>query len=97
VSGLGRLNEAVGAAFTLPVGAISAPVVTYDGVYVMRVDRRVEASREEFEKQKDAQRRDVTLSLRQSRVRDFMEGLRQGASIKDKRKQLSAAARAQAS
>jgi peptidyl-prolyl cis-trans isomerase D len=97
VQGLGRLNEAIGAAFALPVGTISAPVVTDDAVFVLRVDRRVEAKREEWEKQKDAQRRDATNALRQIRVRNYMDGLRKKANVKDKRKALNAAAKAQTS
>ena len=34
-------NQAVGAAFALPVGAISEPVRTDDGVFVIRVDKKV--------------------------------------------------------
>lgn len=96
VPGLGRLNAAVGAAFSLPVGAISEPIATDDGVFVIRVDRRIDASREAFEAQKAVQRASAMNVLQQARVREFMEGLREKADIKDRRKQLNAAARAQA-
>jgi peptidyl-prolyl cis-trans isomerase D len=86
VPGLGRLNEAVGAAFALPVGAVGAPVRTNDGVFVIRVDRRVESSKAEFEKQKAAQRQTVLSSLRQQRVRAFLENLRRTATVDDRRK-----------
>jgi len=95
VPNLGRLNAAIGAAFALPVGAISNPIATDDGVFVIRVDRRIEASREAFEAQKEVQRSTALNVLQQARVRDFMEGLRANADIKDRRKALSAAARAQ--
>jgi peptidyl-prolyl cis-trans isomerase D len=95
VPGLGRLNAAVGASFGLPIGAISEPIVTDDGVFVLRVDRRVEASRDAFEAQILAQRANAVRVLQDSRLREFMEGLRENADIKDRRKQLSAAARAQ--
>lgn len=95
VPGLGRLTRAVGAAFALPVGEISEPIATDDGVYVIRVDRRVEASREAFELQKEVQRSTAISLLQQTRVRDFMEGLREDANVRDRRKQLNAAARAQ--
>ncbi len=97
VPGLGRLNEAIGAAFTLPVGVVSAPVVTNDAVYVMRVDKRVNASRDEWEKQKTVQRSQLTEALRQTRLRDYLDGLRKHADVKDKRKALNAAAREQGS
>ena len=96
VPGLGRLNAAVGAAFALQVGAISEPIATDDGVFVVRVDRRTEASRDAWEAQKQVQRGATVGALQQARVRDFLEGLRESADIKDRRKQLNAAARRQA-
>lgn len=95
VPGLGRLNEAVGAAFSLPAGSVSAPIVTDDGVFVLRVERRVEADKAAWEKQKDAQRKQATANLREARVRNYMDGLRKASKIKDRRKELNAAARAQ--
>jgi peptidyl-prolyl cis-trans isomerase D len=95
VPGLGRLNGAIGAAFALPIGAISEPIATDDGVFVLRVDRRVEANREAFEAQKAVQRANALRVVQDARLREFMEGLRQNADIEDRRRQLSAAARAQ--
>ena len=95
VPGLGRLNPAVGAAFSLPIGAISEPIVTDEGVFVLRVDRRVEASRDAFEAQKATQRANAVRVLQEARLREFMEGLRDQADIDDRRKELNAAARAQ--
>lgn len=95
VPGLGRLNAAIGAAFSLPIGAISEPIATDDGVFVIRVEKRTEASRDAFEAQKALQRTNATRVLQEARMREFMEGLREVATIKDRRKQLSAAARAQ--
>lgn len=95
VSGLGQLNEAIGAAFSLPVGRISEPIVTDDGVYVLRVDKRVEASHDAFEKQKDEQRKNAVNALRQARVRSYMEALRKNADVKDRRAQINAALRRQ--
>ena len=96
VPGLGRLNAAVGASFALPIGAISEPIATDDGVFVLRVDRRVDATRDAFEAQKATQRANAVRVLQDARLREFMQGLRETAEIKDRRKQLSAAARAQA-
>lgn len=95
VPGLGRLNAAVGASFALPIGAVSEPIVTDDGVFVLRVDRRVEASPDAFEAQKAIQRANALRVLQEARIREFMEGLRENANIKDRRRQLNAAARAQ--
>ena len=95
VPGLGRLNAAIGAAFALPIGAISEPIVTDEGVFVLRVDRRTEASRDAFEAQKATQRANAIRVLQEARLREFMEGLREQADIDARRKELSAAARAQ--
>jgi peptidyl-prolyl cis-trans isomerase D len=94
-AGLGGFNEAVGAAFALPIGAVSQPIRTSDGVFVLRVDRRVPASKAEFEKQKEQQRAQVLRGMREQMVRDYLEELRKNAKIKDSRKQLNAAARRQ--
>ena len=96
VPGMGRLNAAVGAAFSLPIGRISEPIVTDDGVFVMRVERRHEASREEWEQQKDVQRQQTLNALRQNRLRNFLDGLRERADVDDRRQQINAAARQQA-
>jgi peptidyl-prolyl cis-trans isomerase D len=93
VPGLGRFTEPIGAAFGLPVGAVSAPVRADNGVYVLRVDRRVNASREEFEKQRDALRRAAIQQQRQNRVQLFLDDLRRSADIADHRKDINATIR----
>ena len=93
VSGLGRLNEAIGAAFSLPVGVVSSPVKTSEAVAVIRVDRRVDADRAAWEAQKAAQRQQVTQGLRQQRIQAFLQQLHSDAKIDDRRKSLAQAAR----
>ena len=93
VPGIGQGNEAVGAAFALSVGAVSIPVATEDAVFVIRVDRRVNASREKWEAQKQVQRNLLTRSLREERVRSYLEDLRASAKIEDNRREIAAAAR----
>lgn len=92
---LGALSEAMGASFSLPVGSVSAPVKTETAVYVLRVDRRVEASREEWDKQKATQREQVTRGMREQRIRLFLDGLRKSAKIVDHRKEIQSAQRRQ--
>jgi peptidyl-prolyl cis-trans isomerase D len=94
-TGLGGFNQAVGAAFSLPIGAVSQPIRTNDGVFVLRVDRRIESDSAAFVKQKDQQRSQILRGMREQMVRDYLEGLRKGASITDNRKKLNAAARRQ--
>ena len=93
VPGMGRLNEAIGAAFSLPIGAVSNPIKTEDAVIVMRVDRRVDADRAKWEQQKTTQRVSLIQGLRQQRIQAFLVQLRNAAELEDNRKQLAAAAR----
>jgi len=91
--GIGRLNQAIGAAFSLPIGAVSTPIRVYDGIFVERVDTRVLHEKSEWEKQKVAQRAQVLQQLRQQRVRDFLQNLRDNSKITDRRKEIEAANR----
>jgi parvulin-like peptidyl-prolyl isomerase len=88
---VGQLNQVVGAAFGLPVGAVSRPIRTSDAVYVIHVDRRVPADRAAWEKQKSDQRQTLLRTLRQQRVREYLEDLRQSARITDNRAAIEAA------
>ena len=97
VPGLGRLNEAVGAPFGLPVGATSVPVKTEDGVFVIRVDARVNADRVAWEAQKDQQRQQLLLRLRRQRIQDFVTALRKEADVDDRRREIQALTRERAS
>lgn len=92
-AGVGRLNEAIGAAFTLPIGAVSAPLRTLDGVFIIQVLRRTLADRQEFERQKTAIRADEIGALRQQRIQQFLGNLRDNAKVVDRRKQIAAAQR----
>lgn len=93
VPGMGQGNQAIGAAFSLPVGAVSAPVETPDAVYVIRVDRRVNADRAKWEAQKQVQRQLLGQSMRQQRVQQFLQDLRSSADVKDNRTKIESAAR----
>jgi peptidyl-prolyl cis-trans isomerase D len=91
--GIGRLNQAIGAAFSLPIGAVSKPIRVYDGIFVERVDQRVLQDKAEWEKIKAVQRAQVTQQLKQQRVREFLQNLRDNAKVKDRRKEIEAANR----
>ena len=92
--GIGRLNQAIGAAFKLPIGAVSAPIRTYDAIFVERVDQRVTQDRSVWEKTKETQRAQATNQLRQQKVRDFLQNLRENAKVVDRRKEIESANRA---
>jgi peptidyl-prolyl cis-trans isomerase D len=93
VPGIGQFNEAVGAAFALPVGATSDAVRARTGVYLLRVERRVVANREAWEQQRDQQRNETLSRVRQGMVQQFLTNLRQDARIEDRRREVEAAAR----
>ncbi|MDP9178144.1 MAG: peptidyl-prolyl cis-trans isomerase [Gemmatimonadota bacterium] len=91
--GIGRLNEAIGAAFSLPIGVVGAPIRTHDAIFVERVDSRVVADSAAWAQQKDIQRAQVMNQMRQQRVREFLTNLRANAKIVDRRKEVEAANR----
>jgi len=91
--GLGRLSEAVGAAFDLPVATVSKPIKTHDGIFIERVDMRVVADSAAWEKQKEGQRMQLTNQIRQQRIRQFLTNLRESAKIVDNRKEVESANR----
>jgi peptidyl-prolyl cis-trans isomerase D len=95
VPGLGQFNEAIGAAFGLPVGAVSQPVRTTEGAFVLRVDKRVVADSTAWAKQKDAQKATRLQQLRQQRIQMYLQDIRKAAKIDDRRKAINAAARRQ--
>ena len=92
---LAQVPEAIGAAFTLPLHAVSAPIKGSGGVVVERVDNRIPANRAAFDAQKENLRQQELQQLRQQRVRDFLTNLRAVAKITDKRKQVEASSRRQ--
>ena len=93
VPGLGQFNEAVGTSFGLPVQAVSAPVRTNDALFVLRVDKRVQADSAAWLKQLQAQRQARMQQLQQQRVQMFLQDLRQSAKIDDRRKKINASVR----
>jgi peptidyl-prolyl cis-trans isomerase D len=93
---IGGLGEAVGAAFALPVNVVGAPIRQSDGVFVLQVDARKPAERAAFEAQKNDLRTRRLQQLRNQRLQMFMEDLRKSAKVTDKRKEISAQIRRQA-
>lgn len=95
VPGIGQFNEAIGAAFALPTAAVSQPVKTPTGVFVLRVDRRVLADSAAWVAQKEAQKQARLQQLRQQSVQMFLQDLRKSAKVDDRRKSINAALRRQ--
>ena len=95
VPGLPQYSRVIGAAFGVPVGAVSAPIKDVSGVYVLRVERRVNADRAAFEKEIANLRRQRVQAMKQQRLRLFLEDLRKSAKVDDHRKDINATARRQ--
>ena len=95
VQGLGQFEPAVGASFTVPVGQVSGPFKAVDGMVVLRVDSRTDASRPAFEADKATQRQQLIQSLRQQRVDEFLTNLRESVKVVDKRATVMSALRRQ--
>ena len=93
VPGLGAFSRPIGAAFSLAVGAVSAPIRTDDGIYILRVDRRVNANRADFDKERVAMRQGRLQQLKQQRLQMFLLDLRRSAKIEDHRRDIMAAQR----
>ena len=93
VQGLGQFSKVVGAAFGVPVGAVSAPVKDDAGVYVLRGERRVNADRATFEKDLPVLRQQRVQQIKQQRLRLFLEDLRRAAKVEDHRKEINATQR----
>ena len=85
VPGLGRYNAAIGAAFGLQPGQVSDVISTPSNTFVLEVVNRSPANREEWEAQKGIQREQVTQLLRQERLQSWLTGLRETATVQDRR------------
>jgi peptidyl-prolyl cis-trans isomerase D len=94
VQGLGFYNEAIGAAFGLPIGTPGL-AKTNEAVIVLRPDSRVETKATDFESKKATIRLQTTNALREAKVRAFLESLRENAEIVDRRREINAALRRQ--
>lgn len=78
----------VGAAFGLPDGALSAPIVTDHGIYVLKVLQKISADSAQFVKEKNEFMAQSYRMARQDRVRQYFAALRDKAVIKDRRAEI---------
>jgi peptidyl-prolyl cis-trans isomerase D len=91
--GLGTYTEAAGAAFGLPTQAVSAPIKTEGTVFVLRVDKRINADSAAWFKDKESERQQRIQQLRQQRWQLYQQDIRRSAKIDDRRKAINAMAR----
>ncbi len=85
---LGQANAATGAAFGVPIGEVSDVVETNAGLFIIRPTAREEADRAEWEAQKEAQRMNTLMQLRQQEIARWMRDLRNEANIVDQRDEM---------
>lgn len=97
VPDVGRMNEVIGAAFSLPLGKVSGPIATDDAMFVVRVDKRTESNRDAWAAQKAQQRTALLQQVREQAVQAYLVNLRDAAHIVDNRKAVAAANRQQSS
>ena len=88
VPGLGRQNAAVGAAFGLQPDQVSDVIETPSNLFVIQQIAKQAADSLAWEKQKDTQRQQVIQSLQQSRLQEWLAGMRAAAKIEDDRKKV---------
>lgn len=97
VPDVGRMNEVIGAAFSLPADKISGPIATDDAMFVIRVDKRTASNHDAWAAQKTQQRTALLQQVRQQAVQAYLGNLRDAAHIVDNRKAVNQAARQQSS
>jgi peptidyl-prolyl cis-trans isomerase D len=90
VASFGFMSQATGASFSIPVGSVGEPVMTDDAVFVIRVDKRVASDSAKWVAQKAVQRSQVQNSLRDQRVRIYLQSLRRAAKVEDHRATINA-------
>ncbi len=75
----------IGTSFGLPVGGVSDPVVTPEGIYVIKAIARTPADSTAFRQNIDMIRATEVRAVRDNRVRYFLSALRDAAKVKDDR------------
>ena len=85
VPGIGRLNAAVGAGFGLNIGDVSGAVEANNNVFLLELADYFPADTTAFEDERLALRDELLGVAQQSRLEDWLQGLREVARIVDRR------------
>ncbi len=88
VPGLGRQNAAIGEAFGLSEGEVSEAVATDNDVFLLELVERVPADSAAWESQKEDQRFQLAAAFRDQTLQEWIEGLRENATIRDRREEV---------
>ncbi len=85
VPGLGRMNAAVGAGFGLYQGQVSGVVEANNNAFILELVDYMAADTTVFEEERVAQRSQLVAGVQQTRLQEWLEGLRAAARIIDRR------------
>ena len=85
VPGIGRLNAAVGAGFGLNIGEVSGAVEANNNVFIIELADYFAADSTAFEDQRVALRDELLGVAQESRLQNWLQGLREVARIIDRR------------
>ena len=85
VPGLGQLNAVVGAGFGLYQGRVSNVVEANDNAFILELVDYIAADTTLFEEGRVAQRSQMVATLQQTRLQDWLQGLRAATRIVDRR------------
>ena len=85
VPGLGRLNAAVGSGFGLNVGEISGVIEATNNVFIIKLADYFAADTTVFEDERLARREELQGFAQQTRMQEWLNGLRDIARIEDRR------------
>ena len=85
VPGLGRLNAAIGAGFGLYQGQVSNVVKANNNAFIIELVDYMAADTTAFEEERVAQRSQMVASVQQTRLQEWLQGLKAAARIIDRR------------
>ena len=88
VPGIGRLNAAVGVGFGLNVGEVSGAVEANNNVFIIELADYFAADSTAFEDERLALRDELLGVAQESRLQDWLQGLRDVARIVDRREEV---------
>ena len=88
VPGLGRMNAAVGAGFGLYQGQVSNVVEANNKAFIIELADYIAADTTVFEEMRANQRSQMIANLQQTRLQDWLQDIRNSASIVDRRNEV---------
>ena len=91
VPGLGRMNAAVGAGFGLNIGEVSGVIEAANNAFIIQLADYFAADTTVFEEERLARREELQGFAQQTRLQEWLDGLRDVARIEDRRDEVLSA------